>query len=103
MHGTALGRVGRHIVATARCPEREREGKFTESFGEHDSTQTRLGVYMYEAGDIQLKSVLPSGGDTGYGSIWPINDTDFLVAYYSTHEYPDSGGSNVYLASVTIE
>ncbi len=103
MQGAALARVGPHIVATARCGERERDGKFANSFSDLDSTGTRTGIYVYEDGDLHLKGVLPSGGDTGYGGIWPVSDKEFLVAYYSTHEYAEHSGSNVYLASVTIE
>tara|TARA_Y100000588_G_C13729455_1_gene700782 strand:+ start:165 stop:341 length:177 start_codon:yes stop_codon:yes gene_type:complete len=58
---------------------------------------------LYEDNDIQLRGVLPSGGDTGYAGILPVGDNKALVAYYSTYESPPGGGSSVYLASVVIE
>ena len=77
---------------------------FPESFSEYDESNLRLGVHLYHEGDFHLKTVLPSGGDTGYGAILATSDHDFLVAYYSSHEYPpEAPGSNVYLASLTID
>lgn len=107
-YGAAMAKVGNHIVVTGRSFADERVGpeaaKFNEKFSEYDTTQLRLGVYLYQDGDIRLKTVLPSGGDTGYGAILPTSDSEFLVAYYSSHEYPpEKPGSNVYLASVSLE
>ena len=61
-----------------------------------------IGIKRRKDGDIQLKAVLPSGGDTGYAGILPMGDDHALIAYYSTYESPD-GESCVYLSSVLIE
>ena len=102
--GAAVARVGHRIVATGRSFMQERGTRFTESFGRHDENGLRVGVFLYEDDDFALQTVLPSGGDTGYGNILATSDDRFLVAYYSSHEYPpDAPGSNVYLASLTID
>ena len=104
LKGAAVRRVGNHVVATGRSFADERGDNFTESFSEYDESNLRLGVSLYHEGDFHLKTVLPSGGDTGYGAILATSDHDFLVAYYSSHEYPpEAPGSNVYLASLTID
>ncbi|MEE3259875.1 MAG: hypothetical protein VX293_11750, partial [Candidatus Latescibacterota bacterium] len=108
-YGSAVTRVGERVLVTGRSFANEgiraTEDKFNDKFSEHDQTQLRTGVFLYEEGDIQLCAVLPSGGDTGYGGILPVGEHRALIAYYSTYEYapgPDCG-SNVYLASVLIE
>ena len=109
-YGSAIARVGEHVVVTGRSFENEgiraTENKFNEKFSEYDETQLRTGVFLYEDdGDIHLRAMLPSGGDTGYGGILPISDSQALIAYYSSYEYqpgPDHG-SSVYLASVSID
>ena len=105
-YGSAIDQVGRHVLVTGRSFSNEgiraTADQFNESFSPHDQTQLRTGVFLYEDGDIQLKAVLPSGGDTGYAGILPMGDDHALIAYYSTYESPD-GESCVYLSSVLIE
>ena len=107
-YGSAIARVGEHVVVTGRSFANEgvraTENLFNDKFSDHDQSQLRTGVFLYDGGDINLHTVLPSGGDTGYGSILPISDSQALIAYYSSHEYPpgDNHGSNVYLASVSL-
>ena len=104
LKGAAVARVGEHIVATGRSFAVERGDEFSESFSDYDKSGLRVGVHLYEEEDFHLKVVLPSGGDTGYGGILATGERDFLVAYYSSHEYPpETPGSNVYLASLTID
>ena len=105
-YGSAIAQVGRHVLVTGRSFSNEgiraTADQFNEPFSPHDQTQLRTGVFLYEDGDIQLKAVLPSGGDTGYAGILPMGDDHALIAYYSTYESPD-GESCVYLSSVLIE
>ena len=107
-YGSAIARVGEHVIVTGRSFANEgvraTENRFNDKFSDHDQTQLRTGVFLYEDGDIHLHTALPSGGDTGYGGILPISDSQALIAYYSSHEYaPGSNhGSNVYLASVLL-
>ena len=63
----------------------------------------KTGVFLYEDGDIQLHTLLPSGRDTGYAGMLPLSESEILVAYYSAHEHPEGGGSNVYLASLSLD
>ncbi len=63
------GQVGRHILVTGRSFSNEgiraTADQFNKPFSPHDQTQLRTGVFLYEDGDIRLKAMLPSGGDTG--------------------------------------
>jgi len=108
-YGSAIVRIGEHVAVTGRSFSNEgvrsTQNKFNDTFSDHDETQLRTGVFLYEDGDIRLYTVLPSGGDTGYGGILPGSDNKALIAYYSSHEYEPgtNHGSNVYLASVYIE
>jgi hypothetical protein len=108
-YGSAIARVGEHILVTGRSFENEgirsTENKFNDKFSEHDGTQLRTGLFLYENSDLQLRGVLPSGGDTGYAGILPVSDNKALVAYYSTYESAPgpNQGSSVYLAAVSIQ
>ena len=90
-YGSAIARVGERVIVTGRSFANEgvraTENRFNDKFSDHDQSQLRTGVFLYEDGDIHLHTVLPSGGDTGYGSILPISDNQVLIAYYSSHEY----------------
>jgi hypothetical protein len=99
-YGAAVAQVGRQIVVTGRSFDNE--GRRTET-DEFPGSGLRTGVFVYEDGDLQLRALLPSGGDTGYAGIVPLNDRDLLIAYYSSHEYGEGGGSNVYLASLSLD
>lgn len=98
-YGSAVARAGGHIVVTGRSFDNEGVRATTTQFPEKGA---RTGVFLYEDGDIKLYTLLPSGGDTGYAGILPLSDSEVLIAYYSAHEYPEGGGSNVYLASVSV-
>ena len=95
-YGATIAKVGAHIVVTGRYFQDEADASL-----EVDGAAT--GVHLYEDGDIRLQTLLPSGKDTGYAGILPLSDNEALIAYYSSHEYPESTGSNVYLASVSLE
>ncbi|MEE3259772.1 MAG: hypothetical protein VX293_11235 [Candidatus Latescibacterota bacterium] len=107
-YGAAVAQVGERVLVTGRSFANEgvraTDGLFNEPVSEHDDSGLRTGLFLYEEDDIRLQAVLPSGGDTGYAGILPLNDERALVAYYSTHEYAPGPerGSNVYLAVVKL-
>ncbi|MAE60848.1 MAG: hypothetical protein CMJ49_05755 [Planctomycetaceae bacterium] len=99
--GAAMCRIGDRIIVTGRSIEgdapREASGPFADEKGCH------TGVLFYENDDLNLKLLLPGGGDTGYAAILEAGDNEALIAYYSDHEHHDPPGSNVYLASVSLD
>jgi len=107
-YGAAVARVGSRVLVTGRSFANEgvraTEGLFNELFSAHDDSGLRTGLFLYEEGDLRLRAVLPSGGDTGYAGILTLGDDRALVAYYSTHEYAPGPerGSSVYLASIKL-
>ena len=100
-YGAAVARVGEHIIATGRSFDNEGQRATTNNFPGEEGART--GVFLYADGEITLQMLLPSGSDTGYAGILGVSDTEALIAYYSAHEHIDPPGSNVYLASVSLE
>lgn len=88
-YGSAIARVGDHVVVTGRHRQPPVEGSSTS-------------VFLYKEEDLKLHTILPSGVDTGYAGVLPCTEDEALIAYYSSHEYAPEPGSNVYLASVSL-
>ncbi|MAE59798.1 MAG: hypothetical protein CMJ49_00420 [Planctomycetaceae bacterium] len=99
-YGASVGLVGDRLIATGRSFDNEGQRVTTDKFA--GEAGLRTGVFVYEDGDLNLKLLLPSGRDTGYGGICGRGDDEALIAYYSSHEHGEGGGSNVYLASVGL-
>jgi hypothetical protein len=94
LHGANIAEVGGHIVVTGRC---------TDEAGEY-----RTGVFRIKDAGLELVTLLPSGGDTGYAGMFPLSEREVLIAYYSSHEYPEYqeksayGPADIYLASLSL-
>ncbi len=100
-YGADVARVGGRIVVTGRSFDNEGQRSLTGKFGKQGLA---TGVFLYDSdrGDLTVEGLLESGGDTGYAAILPHGDSEALIAYYSSHEYGESPGSNIYLASVSV-
>lgn len=94
LHGANIAKAGGQIVVAGRCR------------GDHD--EYRTGVFRYADDGLIRGTLLPSGGDTGYAGTFPMNDREVLIAYYSSHEYPEHlarwthGPADIYFASVAL-
>ena len=100
-YGADVAWVGGSIVVTGRSFDNEGARALTGKFGRQG---LGTGVFLYdrEKGDLTIEALLESGGDTGYAAVQPHGEREALIAYYSSHEYGDSPGSNIYLASVSV-
>ena len=101
-YGAEVARVGKQVVVTGRSFDNEGQRAVSGKFGVAGGAQ---GVFLYDemSGELSIEALLASGGDTGYAAIQPVGDSEALIAYYSSHEYGDRPGSNIYLASITLD
>ncbi len=94
IQGEKIAIVGEHVIVTGRCRD--------------EAGNPRTGIFLYEDGDLRLDILLPSGGDTGYAGLLSVSESEFLMAYYSSHEYDREsdklthGPSDIYLASLSV-
>jgi hypothetical protein len=94
LHGANIANVGGQIVVAGRCRD--------------DHNEYRTGVFRYVDDGLTRGTLLPSGGDTGYAGTFPLTEREVLIAYYSSHEYPEHlarwthGPADIYLARVTL-
>ena len=95
-YGSAIARVGDHVVVTGRY-NGDQDPK-----GLYEINGAATGVFLYKEPDISLYALLPSGRDTGYAAILEYTKNEALIAYYSSHEYAPNPGSSVYLASLPL-
>lgn len=56
--------------------------------------------FLHDDGRLESLGALPSGGDCSYAAVCPLNDSQALVSYYSSHE---SGRTGVYVARLSID
>ena len=85
LQGPAMTLWGREIVICARFYDRGRP--YTGLFA------LDLGADLSRS-KIRHLFTLPSGGDTSYAGLLPLDDERLLVSYYSSHE----GRTSIYLA-----
>ena len=85
LQGPAMSFWGREIIICARFYDRGRPytGLFALNVGRDLSRAEILHLFT-----------LPSGGDTSYAGLLPLDEQRLLISYYSSHE----GRSSIYLA-----
>ncbi len=105
IEGAGLAQIGRRIVAIGRCSQYEGQ----ESIERWYDSSRRTGVFFYEDSALTRQALLPSGGDTGYAGIVPLDHGNALVVYYSEHASMDAPDFRykhcgaIYLASITVQ
>lgn len=55
-----------------------------------ERSESRTALLLYHNGTFNRYAVLPSGGDTSYVGMVPLDADRILVSYYSSHEGPSS-------------
>ena len=104
LEGAAVAEIGERIVAMGRCSEFEGQ----ESIARWYDASRRTGIFFYANGGFRRQALLPSGGDTGYPGILPLEDHRALVVWYSEHErmqdadYQYKRCASIYLATIAI-
>ena len=104
LEGAAVAEIGERIVAMGRCSEFEGQESITRWY----DASRRTGIFFYENGVFKRQALLPSGGDTGYPGVLPLEDNRALVIWYSEHERMQDADcqykrcASIYLAAIAI-